>query len=122
MAAFSYQYQQPFIVDSNMFSHQLHEEPHINTSFPPYYFHIHQEPSFSVTDTQETSCVDQSSKISNSDTELKNQSPENSMVVDKLENGEQVTQKVTSPMEKKRRTRKSSSLNSPLSKVIRFEL
>lgn len=42
------------------------------------------------------------------------------MVVDKLETGEQVTQKVT-PVEKKRRTRNGSSLSNPQSKDIATE-
>jgi len=102
MAAFSYQYQQPFLVDSTYFTN-------INTSLPSHLFHNHQELSLS---NQETSCVDQNSKNSISN----NQSPESSMVVDNLEKGEQVTQKVTS-MEKKRRIRNKTSLSSPLSKV-----
>lgn len=102
------------------------EQDLINTTLLPHphlSHNIHQE---LITANHETSCVDQSSKITNnSDTEVsvvKNQSPESSMVVDKLENGEQVTQKVI-PMEKKRRTRNgSSSLNSPLFKVTKLEL
>ncbi|KAJ1411882.1 Myc-type, basic helix-loop-helix [Sesbania bispinosa] len=94
MAAFSYQHH-PFLVDSACFPNtpidmsSFVEQPHINTSLPPH--HIHQDKTFSATN-QEISCVDQSSKITISDTELsvvKNQSPETSMVVDKLENGEQ---------------------------------
>ncbi|XP_061364594.1 basic helix-loop-helix protein 80-like [Gastrolobium bilobum] len=112
MAAFSYQYD-PFLVDSsscftnnpiNMSSSG--EQAHMNTALHPHHFRIHQDTSFSVTN-QETS---QSSKITISDTEpsvVKNQSPETSMVVDKLEKGEQVTQKVT-PMEKKRRATNGS--------------
>lgn len=102
------------------------EQDLINTTLLPHphlSHSIHQE---LITTNHETSCVDQSSKITNnSDTEVsvvKNQSPESSMVVDKLENGEQVTQKVI-PMEKKRRTRnRSSSLNSPSFKVTKLEL
>nr|ACN21645.1 putative basic helix-loop-helix protein BHLH8 [Lotus japonicus] len=66
-------------------------QPHINTTT------LHQETSFSVT---ETSSVDQSSKITISDSELsveKNQSPETSMVV--------------ASMEKKRRSRNGSPLS-----------
>ncbi|XP_062115842.1 transcription factor BC1-like [Humulus lupulus] len=68
----------------------------------------------------ESSCVDHSSSkhgALSSDNEpsvTKKQSTESSTVVDKLESGEQVTQKVT-PMEKKRKTRNGSS-NSAQSK------
>ncbi|KAK2385005.1 basic helix-loop-helix (bHLH) DNA-binding superfamily protein [Trifolium repens] len=95
MAAFSYQYQQPFFVDSAAYfttkMSSLDEQVHIINS---------------------SSCFDQNSKNSL----CENLSPESSsMVVDNLEKGEQVTQKVSS-MEKKRRVRNKSSLNSPLSK------
>ncbi|KAJ1417848.1 Myc-type, basic helix-loop-helix [Sesbania bispinosa] len=112
MAAFSYQYH-PFLVDSAFLLN-------INTGPPPTptpQFPFNQETSFNVTN-QDTSCVDQSSKITISDNEpsvTKNLSPQSSMVVDKLETGEQVTQKVT-PMERKRRTRNGSSLNNHQSK------
>ncbi|TKY73698.1 dimerization protein [Spatholobus suberectus] len=109
MAAFSYQYH-PFLVDPAFF-------PNTNTPSSPPQFPLPQETSFNVTN-QETSCVDQSSKITISDNEpsvTKNLSPQSSMVVDKLETGEQVTQKVT-PVEKKRRTRNGSSLSNPQSK------
>lgn len=73
---------------------------------------------------ESSSCIDQSStKVATfSDNEpsvTKKQSPESSTVVDKLETGEQVTQKVMTPMEKKRRTRNGSSLNYAQSKVNR---
>ncbi|CAJ2641285.1 unnamed protein product [Trifolium pratense] len=98
MAAFSYQYH-PFLVDSSFMLN-------MNTcsSPPSSQFHpLHQDI---------INCVDQqSSKVTTimSDNEpssvTKNLSPQSSMVLDKLETGdEQVTQKV-SPMEKKRRTR-----------------
>ncbi|KAG5014424.1 hypothetical protein JHK85_020560 [Glycine max] len=123
MAAFSSQYYHPFLVDSACLSIT---PPIINTSSTlppsPHYLlnnnNIHiQETSYSVTNNQETSCVDnQSSKVTTiSDTEYsvvnKNHSPETSMVVDKLEKGEQFTQKVVTPMEKekKRRARNGSS-------------
>ncbi|TKY60545.1 dimerization protein [Spatholobus suberectus] len=126
MAAFSSQYYHPFLVDSACFSitppiknvSSLGEQEQAlisTTTLPPRYFHnIHQEPCFSVPN-QEATCVDQSSKVTISDTEpsvVKNQSPESSMVVDTLEKGQQVTH----PMEKKRRARNGSSLSSPLSK------
>ncbi|XP_045823294.1 transcription factor bHLH137-like [Trifolium pratense] len=97
MAAFEYHYQQPFFVDSAppyftiKMSSQLDDQVHIINS---------------------SSCVEQNSKNSI----CENLSPESSsMVVDNLEKGEQVTQKVSS-MEKKRRVRNKSSLSSPLSK------
>ncbi|KAK7291527.1 hypothetical protein RIF29_06743 [Crotalaria pallida] len=142
MAAFSYQYH-PFLVDPAfipntpiMMSSLTDEEgqqAHIiinnNSSSPlptPYEYHHHLHHHHQLAN-QETSCccVDQSSKISISDTEpssvttKNNQSPETSMVVDKLESGEQVTQKVTPPMEKKRRTRNRSPLSTSISKDSR---
>ena len=123
MAAFSSQYYHSFVVDSACFSIT---PPIINTSSnflpSPHYLHNNniQETSYSVTDNKETSCFEQSSKVTISDIELsvvKNHSPETSMVVDKLEKGEQVTQKVVTPMEKKRRARNGSSSSDPLSKV-----
>ena len=114
MAAFSYQYH-PFLVDSTFL-------PNIDTGSPSQIHLIHQESSFNVTNNQlqdTISCVDHSSKISISDNEpsvTKNLSPQSSMVVDKLETGEQVTQKVT-PMERKRRTRHGSCLSNPQSEV-----
>lgn len=107
MAAFSYQYQQPFLVDSTYFTN-------INTSLPSHLFHNHQELSLS---NHETSCVDQNSKNSISN----NQSAESSMVVDNLEKGEQVTQKAVTSMEKKRRIRNKTSLSCPLSKDVSKE-
>ncbi|WJX47891.1 hypothetical protein P8452_34529 [Trifolium repens] len=97
MAAFSYQYQQPFFVDSAAYfttkMSSLDEQVHIINS---------------------SSCFDQNSSKNSL---CENLSPESSsMVVDNLEKGEeQVTQKVSS-MEKKRRVRNKSSLSSPLSK------
>ncbi|KAG5041390.1 hypothetical protein JHK82_013497 [Glycine max] len=122
MAAFSSQYYHSFVVDSACFSIT---PPIINTSSnflpSPHYLHNNniQETSYSVTDNKETSCFEQSSKVTISDIELsvvKNHSPETSMVVDKLEKGEQVTQKVVTRMEKKRRARNGSSSSDPLSK------
>ncbi|KAK7316853.1 hypothetical protein RJT34_00609 [Clitoria ternatea] len=111
MATFPYQYH-PFLVDPTTFLSNT------NTSPLPPQFPLHQETSFNVTN-QDTSCVDHSSKnITISDNEpsvTKNLSPQSSVVLDKLETGEQVTQKVT-PMEKKRRTRNGPSLNSPQAK------
>ncbi|XP_027339645.1 transcription factor bHLH137 isoform X2 [Abrus precatorius] len=115
MAAFSYQYH-PFLVDPSFLP--TASPPITATQFP-----LHQETSFNVTN-QDTSCVDQSSKVSVSDNEpsvtKNNLSPQSSMGVDKLETGEQVTQKVT-PMDKKRRTRTGSSLSNPQSKDTAVE-
>ena len=57
--------------------------------------------------------------ISDSEPSLvtKNQSPETSMVVDKVETVHQVTQKVT-PMFKKRRNKNASSFSSPQSSKV----
>ncbi|CAJ1974902.1 unnamed protein product, partial [Sphenostylis stenocarpa] len=109
MAAFSYQYH-PFLVDPAFFPTNMNTP----SSPPPPQYHLPQETSFNLTN-QETSCVDQSSKITISDNEpsvTKNLSPQSSVVVDKLETGEQVTQKVNTPVEKKRRARNGSSLTS----------
>ncbi|PON77200.1 Basic helix-loop-helix transcription factor [Parasponia andersonii] len=69
----------------------------------------------------ESSCLYHSSKVALSDNEpsvTKKQSTESSTVVDKLESGEQVTQKVT-PMEKKRKNKNGSSSSSAQSKDAR---
>ncbi|KAL5074984.1 hypothetical protein RYX36_013968 [Vicia faba] len=107
MAAFSYQYN-PFLVDHSPFMFN------INTNSPPLplpsQFHpLHQDI---------INCVDlQSSKVptitDNEPSSLtKNLSPQSSMVLDKLETGdEQVTQKIN-PMEKKRRTRNNGPASS----------
>ncbi|CAL0319811.1 unnamed protein product [Lupinus luteus] len=112
MASYSYQYN-PFLVDSSqIFSNN------IKTVSP--HFNLHHQTSFDATN-QDNSCDDQSSKITISDNEpsvAKNISPQSSMVVDKLEIGEQVTQKVT-PMVKKRRIRSAYSLNKPQSKDVK---
>ncbi|XP_047168515.1 transcription factor bHLH137-like isoform X2 [Vigna umbellata] len=109
MAAFSYQYH-PFLVDPAFFPSNMNTP----SSPSPPQFHLPQETSFNLTN-QEISCVDQSSKITISDNEpsvTKILSPQSSVVVDKLETGEQVTQKVNTPPLKKRRTRNGSSLTS----------
>ncbi|XP_020233509.1 transcription factor bHLH137 [Cajanus cajan] len=127
MAAFSSQYYQPFLVDSPacfLITPPINDVPSlgehglINTTTITNT--LHSSSHYSHNFYHETSSVDQSSKVTNtiSDTEpsvVKNHSPETSMVVDKLEKGEQVTQKVT-PMVKKRRAKYGSSLSSPLSK------
>lgn len=118
MAAFSYQYH-PFLVDSTAFM------LNINTGGPPpSQFHLHhQETSFNITNQDTiTNGLDQSSKVTistdNEPSVTKNLSPQSSIVVDKLETGEQVTQKnIVTPMEKKRRTRNGSSSSNPQLKV-----
>ncbi|KAE9608601.1 hypothetical protein Lal_00020785 [Lupinus albus] len=104
MAAYSYQYH-PFLVDSLPFFSN-----NINTFSPQFNLY------------QDNSCDDQSSKITISDNEpssvAKNISPQSSMVVDKLEIGEQVTQKVTL-MVKKRRITSACSLNKSQSKDVK---
>lgn len=107
MAAFSYQYH-PFLVDSSFMLNMNTASPP-----PPSQFHpLHQDI---------INCVDQQSSKVTTITEdepssfTKNLSPQSSMVLDKLENGdEQVTQK-SSPTEKKRRTRNNTN---PQSHVI----
>ncbi|KAE9602702.1 hypothetical protein Lal_00049983 [Lupinus albus] len=106
MSAFSYQYH-PFLVDPAfipntpiiMSSLTHHKQSHINTTLPSYHFHLLQT-------NQQTSSVDHSSKVST----ISDYSPESSMVVDKLENGEQVNQNVSSMEKKKRRIRNGSPL------------
>jgi len=131
MAAFSSQHYHPFLVHSPTFSNKLsslgeQQQPLINTttttSLPPSHSLLHQETSLNSVTNQESTCADQSSKATISDTDpsvIKNHSPQTSMVVDKLEKGEQVTQKVT-PMQKKRRAKSGPSLSSPLSMVNFF--
>jgi hypothetical protein len=137
MAAFSSFHHNSFILDSNFLStntpnylkmSSFVEEENINNtnSFSQFY------PPQLVQEipVQESSCLDHTSKVAFSDNEpcvTKKQNTESSMVVDKLESGEQVTQKVTTPMEKKRKIRNRASLTSSTqSKVdhsnIKFKL
>ncbi|XP_028766268.1 transcription factor bHLH137-like [Neltuma alba] len=118
MAAFSFQYH-PFLVDSPFFSSAPIKMPAF-TEQPQVQAQAHTNPAPQFQETSLENCfVDQSSKFNMSDNEpssvTKNQSPETSVVLDKLEPGEQVTQKVT-PMEKRRRNRNRSSLSHPQSK------
>ncbi|KAK4256891.1 hypothetical protein QN277_006555 [Acacia crassicarpa] len=114
MAAFSFQYH-PFLVDNPFFS----SAPIKMTAFTEQ----QQPPQIHESSFENCFVVDQGSKFNMSDNEpssvTKNQqSPETSLVLDKLEtDGEQVTQKVT-PTEKKKRNRsnRSSSLTRPQSK------
>ncbi|KAL2342811.1 hypothetical protein Fmac_004096 [Flemingia macrophylla] len=114
MAAFSSQYYHPFPVDS---SPCFSITPPINnvSSLAEQDLVVNTLHSSSHNFHQETSCVDQISKVDTDPSVVKNHSPENSMVVDNPEKGEHVIQKLT-PMVKKRRTRNGSSLSSPVSK------
>ncbi|KAL6280830.1 hypothetical protein ACE6H2_017711 [Prunus campanulata] len=123
MAAFSYH--PAFLLDSIFLPNTANnidiDDDHFSLSYPsePLIQEVHTTDSRAV----ESSCtVDHSSaKVSLSDNEpsvTKKQSTESSAVVDKLETGEQVTQKVTS-MDKKRKNRNGSSLNSAQSKASR---
>ncbi|CAK8568079.1 unnamed protein product [Lathyrus sativus] len=119
MAAFSYQYN-PFLVDHSHSPFMFN----INTTSPPLplpsQFHpLHQDI---------INCVDHQSSKVNTVTEnepsslTKNISPQSSMVLDKLETGdEQVTQKLN-PTEKKRRTRNNGPFSTkPKSREIAAE-
>lgn len=131
MAAFSYQHvlHHPFLFDSIFLPGTpttTNNNHHLSQSHHPSEPFLVQEmnPVDSARVAESSSCIDQSStKVATfSDNEpsvTKKQSPESSTVVDKLETGEQVTQKVMTPMEKKRRTRNCSSLNYAQSKVNR---
>uniref|UniRef100_A0A2P2J643 Uncharacterized protein MANES_14G046300 n=1 Tax=Rhizophora mucronata TaxID=61149 RepID=A0A2P2J643_RHIMU len=122
MAAFSYQqHHHSFLLDSiflpnnPVIRNMSMEDGNLNINcfsqiYPPE--SLYEAPldvSF-----HESSHFDHSSKIALSDNEAsvtKKQSTDSSTVVDKLESGEQVTQKV-SAMEKKRKNANGSSLNS----------
>nr|XP_023908024.1 transcription factor bHLH137 [Quercus suber]XP_023908025.1 transcription factor bHLH137 [Quercus suber] len=123
MAAFSY-LQNSFILDSNFLSTNIKmssfvEDENLNTNglsqfYPP---ELVQEIPVDVT-VQESSCLEHSSKVAFSDNEpsvTKKQSTDSSIVVDKLDSGEQVTQKVP-PMEKKRKSRNKAPLTFTQSK------
>lgn len=125
MAAFSYPHH-PVVLDSvflanntpifkvsGLMDHDENNNNNINTNcFSQFDQTVHG--------IQESSCLDHSSKVALSDNEpsvTKKQSTESSTVLDnKLESGEQVTQKVA-PVEKKRRIRNGSFSNSAQSKV-----
>lgn len=111
MAAFSYQYH-PFLVDSAFMLN-------INTGPPPSQFHLHQETSFNM----DTNCVDETSKITTNDNNepfvVKNLSPQSSMVLDKLQIGDEQTTHIVTTMDKKKRTRNNGpSSSNPQSKVM----
>ncbi|KAJ9163947.1 hypothetical protein P3X46_023567 [Hevea brasiliensis] len=128
MAAFSYQHH-CFHLDSVFLPNTsiknlsgFMEEENINTSCfsqfepPELPLQIPLDVRF-----KDTSRLDQSSMLAPCDNEpsvTKKQSTDNSTVVDKLESGEQVTQKVP-PMDKKRKHANESSLNSAQSKDAR---
>lgn len=123
MAAFSYSHH-PFLLDSvflpntpiKMSGFMEDANPNTNNCFSQFYPISHHE----------TSCVlDHSSKVALSDNEpsmtKKQSNTESSSVVDKLESGEQVTQKLPI-MNKKRKSRNGSSLSSAMSKVNNSEM
>ncbi|KAF5476492.1 hypothetical protein F2P56_003243 [Juglans regia] len=125
MAAFSYQHQ-PFLLDSIFLPNtpikmsSLVEEENININYFSQFYPLEPTQEIPVDDisVRESNCFDHSSKGAFSDNEpslAKKQSTESSTVVDKLDSGEQVTQKVT-PMEKKRKTRNGVSLTTAQSK------
>lgn len=123
MAAFSYSHH-PFLHDSVFLPSTpikmsgFMEDANLNTNncFSQFYPISHNE----------ISCVlDHSSKVALSDNEpsmtKKQSNTESSSVVDKLESGEQVTQKLPI-MDKKRKSTNGSSLSSALSKVNYSEM
>ncbi|KAJ8772397.1 hypothetical protein K2173_027574 [Erythroxylum novogranatense] len=129
MSAFPYQHYHPFLLDSVFMQNTsvknmtglLDDENIKNNCFPQVY------PLESVYGTplvakfQEASHIDHNSKVVISDTETsvtKKQSTDSSTIVDKLESGEQVTQKVT-PMNKKRKRANGPFLTSAQSKDAR---
>ena len=147
MATFSYQHQQqPLHLESSSglflqsssqmrMSAGLLEEPNMTrmttttTSFPQFYrpdHFLHQEiPSKSYVNESTCSIFDQSctkvAHFSNNGPSLTNRtSTDSSSVTDKLESGEQVTQKVhAAAMDKKRKTKKGPlPVNSAQSKVL----
>ncbi|QCD84976.1 Myc-type [Vigna unguiculata] len=96
MAAFSSQYYHPFLLHSiSSLGDQHQQQPLINTPSPSF----HNQTSLNTLTNQDST------------SDIKNHSPQTSMVVDKLENGEQVTQKVTS-LHKKRRPKNGPSSDS----------
>lgn len=96
MAAFSSQYYHPFLLHSiSSLGDQHQQQPLINTPSPSF----HNQTSLNTLTNQDST------------SDIKNHSPQTSMVVDKLENGEQVTQKVTSLHKKRRPKNGPSSVN-----------
>jgi hypothetical protein len=125
MAAFSYQHH-PFPIESIFLPNtppikmSSFMEENINpSSFSQFYpLEPIQEIPVDVR-IHESSCLDQGSKVAFSDNKpslAQKQSTESSAVVDKLDSGEQVTQKVTST-EKKRKNRNGVSMTYAQSKV-----
>ncbi|GAV60168.1 HLH domain-containing protein [Cephalotus follicularis] len=126
MAAFSYQHY-PFHLDSFFMPNTptpikipgFLEDGNINTNCFSQFFTLEPlQETLPDTKFQKSSSLDQFSNIALRDDETsvtKKQSTEYSSVVDKLESGEQVTQEVTT-MDKKRKSRKGSCLNSAESK------
>ncbi|GKV17406.1 hypothetical protein SLEP1_g27921 [Rubroshorea leprosula] len=119
MAAFSYEQHLPFLLDSVCSPTKLSgfmEEGNIfdTNCFSPFYL---PDP------WPETTLLDHSSKLAVSEDNepssvIRKQSTESSIVVDKIESGEQVTQNV-SQMRRKRKSRNGSSLNPDPSKDAR---
>lgn len=119
MAAFSYQHH-PFPIESIFLPNtpvpikmSSFMEENINTSNFSQFYPLEpiQEIPVDVR-IHESSCLDHASKVAFSDNKpslAKKQSTESSAVVDKLDSGEQVTQKVTSIIEKKRKNRNGVS-------------
>ncbi|XP_039007931.1 transcription factor bHLH137-like [Hibiscus syriacus] len=110
MAAFSFQ-SHPFLLDSISIPNTPTKVSGFDGNTNPHYFsQLYQEPSPVGPMYHESSSVDNGSKAVHSDNELspvttrKQSTDEHSTVVDKLESGEQVTQKT--------RTRNGTTLNS----------
>ncbi|CAK9177470.1 unnamed protein product [Ilex paraguariensis] len=93
------------------------EEPN-NTTSPTCFAQFYQP---EVVCIHESSCLQHSTKVAlrNNEPSVRNKhSPDSSIIVDKLEIGEQVTQKLN-PMDKKRRYPDGSSMSSAQSKDVR---
>ncbi|BAT73148.1 Transcription factor bHLH137 Basic helix-loop-helix protein [Vigna angularis] len=101
MAAFSSQSYHPFLLHSTNT-----QQPLINT--PTTHSFHNEKTSLNTLTNQESTSSDIEPSV------IKNHSPQTSMVEDKLEIGEQVTQNLTS-MQKKRTQKNGPSLTSPLS-------
>ncbi|KAA8540634.1 hypothetical protein F0562_024447 [Nyssa sinensis] len=131
MAAFSYQQYHPFLLDSVFLPNTpikisgFSEEPNNTTScfsqfFPPE--PLQEIPAANVSVHDHSSCLEHGTKVALDIHEPSVTYITNSSIsmVDKLESGEQVTQKVT-PMVKKRKNRDASSISSAQSKDPREE-
>ncbi|KAE8123801.1 hypothetical protein FH972_018726 [Carpinus fangiana] len=122
MAAFSYQHH-PFPIESIFLPNtppikmSSFMEENINTSSFSQFYPLEPTQEIPVdVRIHERSCLDHGSKVSDNKPSLaKKQSTESSAVVDKLDSGEQVTEKVTST-EKKRKNRNGVSMTYAQSK------